>query len=232
MDKIKILVIAKKVDAGYVETSNCFIKALEDNNALFLDYIELYNRYGYKGMHHYIENYIVQNEINTVLYGSTSSEFYFDISFFERLRRRCFLVMFTTDIEHYYEARDQYYAQAMDLVTLFDLITTFRLQQIGIQSLIIPSYYDVVRYHKIKNLVKDIDVSFNGSLYTRVGGEEYVTHLLDNNVNIELSGSGSQEGVVTTDKKIEIFNRTKVNLNFRVWEWRKKTDFRENIRHA
>ena len=225
MDKMKILIIAKKVDGSYIEAGNILIKALEDNNALFLDYIELYNRYGHKGVHNYIENYIVQYEINTVIYGSTSSEFYFDISFFERLRRRCFLVMHTTDLEHYYEVRDQYYAQAMDLVLLQDIITTFKLQQIGIQSLPFYGHFDTVRHRKIKNLVKDIDVSFVGRLSTRVGGEEYVTHLLDNNVNIKLFGIGSQEGVVTTDKKIEIFNKTRINLNFSGMGMEKKDRF-------
>lgn len=214
MDKMKILIVAKKVDGSYIDSGNNLIKALEDNNALFLNYIELYDRYGYKGMHNYIENYIVQNDINTVLYGSTSSEFYFDISFFERLRQKCFLVMITTDIEHYYEARDQYYAQAMDLVTVHDLITTYKLQQIGIQSILYAGYCDAARYCKIWNLAKDIDVSFNGYLSGRVGGEEYVTYLCDNNVNVKLFGIGSQGGVVTTDKKIEIFNKTRINLNF------------------
>ena len=102
----------------------------------------------------------------------------------------------------------------MDLVTVHDLITTYKLQQIGIQSILYAGYCDAARYCKIWNLAKDIDVSFNGYLSGRVGGEEYVTYLCDNNVNVKLFGIGYQGGVVTTDKKIEIFNKTRINLNF------------------
>ncbi len=214
MDKMKILVIANKVDGSYIDTGNNLIKTLVDNKALFLNHTEPYDRYGYKDMQDYIENSIIQNEINTVFYCSTPAEFYFDISFFERLRRKCFLVMITGDTEHYYEVLDRYYAQAMDLVIVGDFIAVSKLQQINIQSLPYFGYYDAVRYHKIKNLLKDIDVSFIGPLSVQVGREEYVAHLLNNNVNIKLFGIESQEGVVTTDKKIEVFNKTRVNLNF------------------
>ena len=89
---------------------NQFIQALRNNNASYLSYVQLYNEYGHYGAHHYIKEYVRNNEINCIIYGSNPSEFYFDINYLEKLRKEVFWVMMTADTEYYYEVRDQYYS--------------------------------------------------------------------------------------------------------------------------
>ncbi|OGW31428.1 MAG: hypothetical protein A2X54_03225 [Nitrospirae bacterium GWF2_44_13] len=216
MDEIKILFLSHTVDyskAPY-DTGNQFIQALRNNNAAYLSYVQLYNKYGHYGAHHYLKKYVRDNGINCLIYGSSPSEFYFDINYLEKLRKEVFLVMMTGDTEYYYEIRDQYYAQAMDLVTVNDFISTFKLRQIGINSIPYYAYYDSTKYSKNGNLAKDIDVSFIGTLHGGAGRWHNIMHLSANGINIETFGSDSPNGRITFEKKIEIINRSKINLDF------------------
>lgn len=216
MDKIKILVLTHTVDYSKSpsDTGNQFIRALMDNKVLYLDYIETYNKYGFHGAHNHIKEFIAKNGINCLIYGSSPSEFYFDVNYFEKLRKEILMVMMTGDTEYYYEIRDQYYAQAMDLVTVQDFISTFKLRQIGINSISYYGYYDSTKYRKNVNLPKDIDVSFIGTLHGGVGRWDNIKYLSDNGINIETFGLDSPNRQITFEKKIEIINRSKINLDF------------------
>lgn len=216
MEKLKVLFLSHKVDPSKLpsDTGNQFIRTMTDNNALFLDYIELYNKYGFHGAHNHIKEFIVKNGINCLIYGSSPSEFYFDVNYFEKLRKEIFMVMQTGDTEYYFEVRDQYYAQAMDLVTVNDFISTFKLRKIGINSIPYYAYYDSTKYRKNGNLPKDIDVSFIGTLHGGVGRWENIKYLSDNGINIETFGLDFPNRQITFEKKIEIINRSKINLDF------------------
>lgn len=216
MDEIKILVLSHTVDfseAPY-DTGNQFIQALRNNNASYLSYVELYNKYGHYDAHHCLKEYVRNNGINCIIYGSSPSEFYFDINYLEKLRKEVFWVMMTGDTEYYYEVRDQYYAQAMDLVTVQDFISTFKLRQIGINSIPYYAYYDSTKYRKNVNLSKDIDVSFIGTLHGGAGRWENIKYLSDNGINTATFGWDSPNGRITFEKKIEVINRSKINLDF------------------
>ena len=216
MDEIKILFLSHTLDfskAPY-ETGNQFIQALRNNNVSCLSYVELYNKYGHYGAHHCLKEDVRNNGINCIIYGSSPSEFYFDINCLEMLRKEVFLVMMTGDTEYYYEIRDQYYAQAMDLVTVQDFISTFKLRQIGINSIPYHAYYDSTKYRKNGGLSKDIDVSFIGTLHGGVGRWENIKYLSDNGINIETFGLDSPNGRITFEKKVEVINRSKINLDF------------------
>lgn len=214
MEKLKILLLSHLVDEVPSNTGNQFRRAMIDNNALYLDYIELYNKYGFQGVHNHIKEFIAKNGINCLIYGSSPSEFYFDVNYFEKLRKEIFLVMMTGDTELYYEVRDQYYAQAMDMVSVNDFISTFKLRQLGIDSMSYLGYYGTTQYRRIENLPKSIDVSFIGSIKGRAGRAEYIKYLSDNGIHVETFGADSPNGQITFEKKIEIINRSKINLDF------------------
>src|SRR3989338_8690872 len=216
MDEIKILFLSHAVDLSKspYDTGNQFIQSLRNNNALYLSYIELYNKYGHYGAHHYLKKYVRDNGINCLIYGSSPSEFYFDINYLEKLRKEVFLVMMTGDTEYYYEIRDQYYAQAMDLVTVNDFISTFKLRQIGINSIPYYGYYNSTKYRKNGNVPKHIDVSFIGTLHGGAGRWDNIKYLSDNGINIETFGLDSSNRQITFEKKIEVINRSKINLDF------------------
>lgn len=214
MEKLKILLLSHLVDEVPINVGNQFIRAMIDNNALYLDYIEIYNKYGFQGVRNCIKEFIAKNGINCLIYASSPSEFYFDVNYFEKLRKEIFMVMYTGDSECYHDVRDQYYAQAMDLVTVQDFITTFKLRQIGINSMSYHICCDTTKYRKIENLPKNIDVSFIGTLMGRVGRAEYIRYLENNGIHVEIFGAGSPNSKITFEKKIEIINRSKINLDF------------------
>ncbi|MEW6558266.1 MAG: glycosyltransferase [Elusimicrobiota bacterium] len=214
MNELKILVIGSIYKNTLADSRNNLIETLLSNNSVFIDIQEIYNKYGFYGTHAYLTDYIKKNEINSVIYvGVSQWEFYLDISFFEKLRKDLFLVMETGDAEYYYETIIQYYAQAMDLVIVDDFVTPYRLRQIGINSLFYYSYLDTTHYYKKENVKKDIDVSFVGTITGRIGRSKYINYLLKNGINIKTFGWDSDSGVISQGKKIEIFNRSKINLN-------------------
>ncbi|MDP2277016.1 MAG: glycosyltransferase, partial [Nitrospirota bacterium] len=64
------------------------------------------------------------------------------------------------------------------------------------------------------SLSKDIDVSFIGTLHGGAGRWDNIKHLSDNGINIETFGWDSPNRRITFEKKIEIINRSKINLDF------------------
>jgi ribosomal protein L6P/L9E len=213
MDKLKLLLLTPPIPKDPLVDSD-HTRLLLSSDIPHLDYVELYYSYGFNGAHNYIREYIDKNGINSIFYLSSPWEFYFDVPFFEKLRKENFLVMLTGDTSHYYEVRDQYYAQAMDLVITGDFIAFFKLREIGINSITWFDYFDLDRYQKNENLPKDIEVSFIGQTIDKVGRSNYINYLLENNINMEVFGANSSRGRVSHKNKIEIFNRTKINLNF------------------
>lgn len=214
MDKLKLLLLVPPIPKDSL-CDDDRIKLLLSRDIPRLDHTELYHNYGFKGAHNYIREYINKNEINAILYFFNPCEFYFDVYFFEELRKEIFLAMATGDAITYYEVRDQYYAQSMDLVIHeSNFITSSKLREIGIDSIAYWGYFDPNLYPKIENLPKDIDVSFVGQTTGKAGRLGYINHLLENNINIETFGADSPNGRLSHKDKIEMFNRTKINLNF------------------
>jgi len=214
MDELKILVISRMVDEFPIDTGNAFIQTLIKNNALYLNYMELYNNYGFYGTHNYIKEYLKTNGINAIILSTSPAEFYFDINYFERIRKDIFLVMMTCDSEIYYDVSDQYYAQAMDLVITANPITTFKVRQIGVNSIIYWGYFNTSKYRKIENSPKDIDISFVGTLGKIIGRVDYIKYLLANGIHVETFGMDSPNRQITFEKKMDIINKSKINLDF------------------
>lgn len=213
MDKLKLLFLAHIPD-DFTTSGFDFPKVLLSHGVSYLNHIELYYKYGFYGVCNYIKEYIKKNGINAIIYLNGVSEFCFDVHFFEELRKEVFVVMMIGDNEYSFEVRDQYYAQAIDLVTVAKFIAVFKFQEFGINAIPYWGFFDTKRYHKIENLQKDIDVSFIGQVTNKPGRLEYINHLLENNINIKTFGLHSPGGIISFENMIEIYNRTKINLNF------------------
>jgi len=218
MDKLKLLFLSaienNFVINSVINSSSNFLEALLSKDVLCLNYKELYHNYGFNGVHNYIREYINENGINSMVFCPGACEFYFDLHFFEELRKKIYVVMFRLDTAYSYDVRDQYYAQAMDLMIHGDFIVLLKSREIGIDSITYWGYFDPVLYHKIENLPKDIDVSFIGQITNKIGRLNYLNYLLENNINIKTFGLHSQGGIISFEKKIEIYNKTKINLSF------------------
>ena len=211
---LKILVIGTIFKNTLADSRNNLIEALLNYNSTFIDIREIYNQYGFQGTHSYLSDYIAKNGINTIIYvGLSQWEFHLNINFLEKIRKNVFLVMETGDAEYYYETIIQYYAQAMDLVLVDDFVTPYRLRQIGINSIPYLGFFNNRDFFKEENIKKDIDVSFIGTIKGRIGRQEYIDYLQQNGIDIRTYGWDSECGVISHEKKVEIFNRSKIILN-------------------
>lgn len=215
MDSIKLLVLVYKVKETPIDFGNNFIQTLIENGALCLDYKELYNNYGFSDAKNYIIKYVKDNAINSIIFGISGWDFDFDVCFFEEIRKKSFLVMQIGDTEHYFEVHNRYYAQAMDFVIVDgNYITSFKFQEIGINSISYVGYFNTSQYHKIEGLQKDIDVSFIGQISYKIGRKEYIDYLVNNGIKLKTFGYDSLKGLLELDDKIKTINRSKININF------------------
>src|SRR3989339_804329 len=182
MTKNKILVLFRRYQETLNDYGNIFSNELIKNGAIFLDYYDIYMKYGKKQTEKYI---------------------------------KVFLAMLTADTEHYFDMRDQYYAQAFDLVIGDDVTLIPKLKQIGINAINYYIYFDASRFYKIENIKQDIDVSFVGIIKDKVGRLEYINSLIQNNIKIETFGRDSKNGLLAKwDDYVKVISRSKINVGF------------------
>ena len=212
MDYKNILVLGVPPKKGEVVIGHDLGRPLAAKKAHFLDYVEVYDRYGYKGAQTFIADYIRANDIKCLFNISSSAEFYFDLDFFERLNKDVFIVRCIGDSQYFYDMSEQYYCQTADLVIDSDLAGIYRLKQLGVDAYFCPGAYDVGRYPN-KKLTKDIDVSFVGQIRDKVNRLRYVNCLKDNGINIQVYGCDSKSGRISFEEKLDIFHRSKIVLS-------------------
>ena len=201
-------------DSSANDIGNGYIREFIKNGAVYIDYEDLYLKFGHKRIQDVISSIIDENDIRVLIYQSGPSDFHFSVEFFRTLREKVFTVMMVGDSNHYFDMRDIYYAQAMDLVADYDCLSRYRFQQYGIESVSFYSSYDKNKYFKIHNINRNIDVSFVGLLSAKKERKKSIEYIIGNNINVEVFGAGSKNGQVSLEKMVEIFNRTKINLNF------------------
>ena len=210
----RILVLSHVNKEALNDIGNGYIREFIRQGAFFLDYNEVYFRYGNRKAEKHINDFIKKNGIEILIYASSVDAFHFGINFFERLKDRIFLVMMLGDTDHYFEVRDRYYAQVMDLIVVYDPFSVYSFKKIGVEAIFFPSSYDITKYSKIDGFKKSIDVSFVGAISGKMRRSRYLNHLLSNGVKVEIYGYGSEKGQIPLKEMVELFNRSKINLSF------------------
>lgn len=193
------------------------IKTYSSKNWL-IDYKIEYISQGKKSFEKYILMLIIENNIETIFLILDSEDLTFDIEFINTLEKHCFIVMNFFDTECFFEEIDRYYAQFADLVLLPDYNMKFMYELYDINAICTFSLFDKNKYKNIA-LDRDIDVSFVGDI-NKSNRREYIEYLKDNDVNVEVYGQNSENGIISFDKMIEVFNRTKINLNFTSYDFK------------
>ena len=182
-------------------------------NYHFMDYVELYSDIGKKAFEEHVEGFMEEKKIDCVFIAFYSGDLTLDMNFLERLSKRSFLVMGFFDTEHYFEAVDRYYAQCADLVLLPDYLSKFRYELLNINALCTFSLIDKQYYKKLDAKEKSIDVSFVGDM-AKGNRREYIDYLSANSIPIKCYGHNTENGPVDFEKMIDVFNRSKININF------------------
>ncbi|MBI4823978.1 MAG: glycosyltransferase family 1 protein [Nitrospirae bacterium] len=209
----KYAVLSTKADDFLNDLGKGYIREFVKRGAVFIDYEKLYLGFGKRKSEQFIRDSISRNGIEVLLYQSAPYDFHYSVEFFHRLREKVFTVMMLGDTEHYFDARDIYYAQCMDLIVVYDCLSRYRFRQYGLDAISFYSSFDKNRYFKL-DIEKDIDVSFVGDISNKVARKTYIDYIAQNAIPVEVFGNGSKNGQVSMEEMTKIFNRTRINLNF------------------
>jgi len=190
---------------------------LEKNlpNLISLDYYDLYFQYGLKGFEEQLENIIKVNRIRYFYISFGAEDFTIDPLFLLYLKRKYKLCILNTsqDPETFFESRDRYYNQIADYILPFTIWPNQSLyKNYNINAFTLYSVYNKNMFQP-NNLQKTIDVSFIGNI-NKANRWEYINYLKNNGINIQTYGVGSDNGFVNHKEMIDIFNKSKINLNF------------------
>lgn len=196
------------------DIGNGYNREFVKNGATFIDYGDLYRKFGMRGAQKRIAEILEEGDLKVLVYHSSASDFHFDPPFFQSLGGKVFRVMTCGDSDYYFDIRDIYYAQAMDLVLVYDWANRYRFMHYGVPAISFYSSYDGKKYHRTDGMEKDIAVSFVGDTLNYAGRREYVDCISQSGISVETFGTGSKNGPVSLEEMVSIFNRTKINLNF------------------
>lgn len=210
----KYLILSSIENTSLNDMGNGYIREFINNGAKFIDYEEAYLKFGSKKVYEFIVKNIDENDIEVLIYQADSTDFRFSLEFFRLLQKKVFVVMMVGDSEYYFDSRDVYYAQCADLVVVYNYSSRYRFEHYGINAISFYSSYDKNKYFKINGLKKDIEISFVGQITNYEDRREYIDYVDTNGMPIEIFGLGSKNGEVALSQMVNIFNKTKVNINF------------------
>jgi len=212
---MNILILTRNANKNGNSIYNSYTRGITNNypHALVLDYFDLYFEKGKQGFEATILEKIAQQSINVIFINFVSGDMTFELSFLEQLSQKCFMMMNFYDTELFFEPIDRYYAQCADIVLLPTAsYFTYSYSLLGIPAISTLSLFDSALYEK-KEVSKDIDISFVGDV-SKKSRRDFVDYLRVQGYHVEVFGQGSPNGPVTFEKMVDIFNRSKINLNF------------------
>jgi hypothetical protein len=179
----------------------------------FIDYIVSYYDLGKSKFERLVEDKIVNDDITHVFIILLSADLTIDFYFIHSISKKAKVVMNFFDTEHFFEFCDRYYAQLADLVILPDYLSTFRYQLFDIKAICTFSLFDSNKYVNQNQENHDIAVSFVGNcmIQKRIS---YLSYLKENNIQVQCHGKGSSTGFISFDDMVDVFNKSRINLNF------------------
>jgi len=212
MQNINILVLGENPKGKYTDIGADFTNMLVKDSAHFIEYSDIYLIHGFKYTHQYIIDYVRNHCINVIIL--TQATLYLDVEFFHALQKNVFMVLTVSDTEHYFEVIDQYLAQTMDLVLVTDFATPGMLKCMGIDTFTYWGIFSSLKFKKIFGVSKSIDISFVGLIKDKFLRASYIDYLKSNGVEVDIYGDDSSKGRISFDEKINLYNTSKINLNF------------------
>jgi hypothetical protein len=191
-----------------------FSRCLEHGGGSFtrLDPEAVYREAGLAGLEAHVERMVRERGIQIVVY-PLGCEFDFRPTFFAERLAGAFKVLILGDDEHYFEVAHRYYGECFDLVlTTNPLLDRYALY--GIDAEFIPGVYNGQVFAPAPGTPKSIDVSFVGAMQNKVGRDEYAAALRGAGISLQAYGLGTPNGFVSRSEAIEVYRRSRINLNF------------------
>lgn len=182
------------------------------NGACVFYISDYYNKYGYIHLISKIKEIIEKNSIDFLIYNTVPDRFVISIDDFLEINKKVYSLMTIPDADTYFEIKDVYYGQVFDLMLCYDFISPYKFKQYGIDAISFYSSYDKNIY-KYLDLDFFYDVSFVGSVLDKNNRIKYINRILNTNIKFEQFGSGTNKGFLTEQEMVEVFNKSKINLN-------------------
>ena len=171
-----------------------------------------YRRVGMAALESQLLKLIEERQVDIVVY-PLGMEFDFRPAFLRDSLSGVFKVLVLGDDEHYFDVSHRYYAQCFDLVlTTNPLCDRYRLY--GIDARFMPVPFDSKTFSPSSDVGKEIDVSFVGAMKSKIGRAEYARALEASGIDFRVYGVGTTAGILSRSQSIEIYRRSRINLNF------------------
>ncbi|MBU0532999.1 glycosyltransferase [Candidatus Micrarchaeota archaeon] len=107
----------------------------------------------------------------------------------------------------------RYYAPHFNFCVTVDELSLDKYRRLGYENILMSQWgANTELYHKIDGIKQDIGATFVGQNYSN--RKELFDKLQKNKIEIQRFGAGWDSEWVSFEKMIEIYNRSKINLNF------------------
>jgi hypothetical protein len=171
-----------------------------------------YRNGGLRGLEEDLRSLLNREGVGILVY-PIGMEFDFRPTFLQEVLAPIFSVLLVGDDEHYFDVSHRYYAQCFDRVLSTNpLCERYRLY--GIEAEFLPGAFNSATYSPPTERRKEIDVSFVGAMRGKVGRQEYAQALLQSRLRFEAFGPGTAAGVLSRPQVVDVFRRSRINLNF------------------
>lgn len=181
-------------------------------DALLLDYFALYLLHGCKTFDKAVCTALESFGCGLIFILPGSGDLTLSPSLLAQLSEHARLIINFFDSELFFEQIDQHYAKYADLVLVPSLTPLVRFAAIGVKSYCTFSLFDPERYPSLC-LLPVADVSFVGNLL-KARRRQYIEDIRSAGIAIEVAGYGTPMGIISHEKMIQLFNSSRINLNF------------------
>src|ERR1051326_653044 len=213
MDNSNVLVFSHLIHSNRVFEDYCNGIRVNCRNYHYVDYIHEYLIYGKERFEKRIERLILEKQIDYIFFIWWSTDLTFDLRFIAKLSSQATVVINYFDSEYFFDDIDRYYAQVADLVILPDCLARYKFEQLNINALTTFALYDKHFYRWDSGRKKNVDVSFVGNL-KHADRMQYIDYLKSHGINVQTFGIGSDNGFISFEEMVGVFNTSKINLNF------------------
>jgi hypothetical protein len=155
---------------------------------------------------------VLRDEGVAIVVYPLGTEFDFRPDFLQSALAGVYGVLLVGDDEHYFDVSHRYYAQCFDLVLSTNpLCERYRLY--GVEAQFLPGTFDPAVFSPGTDKEKNIDVSFVGAMHKQ-GRAAYARALVDAGIALQAYGAGTTAGILPRERVVEVYRRSRINLNF------------------
>ena len=129
--------------------------------------------------------------------------------------RSIFKIRIDGDDSSMFDFYSKWYAQFFDLNLTSSLEAKLKFDKFNFRTIVFANMINIenISYPK-ETMNPSMEVSFIGAIKKKIDREGYLNFLIENNINILTFGIDSNSGYLNTSQKYEIYNKSKINLNF------------------